>query len=385
MTVEQMAPVLNEIVSQATGRSDIQVTNTNFVSVAQTALQTGYDPLSTAISQVLTNTIFSARPYAAKFSQLQVSEEQYGNHVRKLQTLDSEWEEDDRLKLEDGESIDMYKVHKPKVVQTNFYDEQQFQRSLTVYRDQLDTAFSNSSEFGRFLSMVMQNAVDQITQAKEETSRATVNNLISGVIANGKPAQVVDVLAVYNEYAGTSLTRDTLLGSDQYPNFVRWLYGFIQTTSDMMTERSVLYHQDIAGKEIMRHTPKADQRLYLYSPIVRSMESMVTSTTYHDDKLVFPNYEPVNYWQSISSPTMITTKPHYLNDDGSVANDKTVTCDYVLGVLFDREAAGVCTVNEWGAATPFNARGGYYNQYWHFTERYWNDFSENVIVFTLGE
>ena len=67
MTFEQAATVLDSIYKQASGQSVIGGINTgNFTSVAQLALKTGYDPLSTAISQVLSRTIFSIRPYNAK-------------------------------------------------------------------------------------------------------------------------------------------------------------------------------------------------------------------------------------------------------------------------------------------------------------------------------
>lgn len=59
LTFNQLSMVLNSIVQQATGQQVLQVTNTaEFVSVAQTALKTGYDPVLQAISQVLSRTIF---------------------------------------------------------------------------------------------------------------------------------------------------------------------------------------------------------------------------------------------------------------------------------------------------------------------------------------
>lgn len=384
MGINQLAPILNQLVEQATGVTGIVPTNeAEFVSVAQTALLCGYDPMTQAISQMISRTIFSIRPYNAKFGGINVDNEVYGNHVRKLQTVDKKMENDDRLTLIDGESIDMYRVNKPEVIQTNWYGENQYQKSLTIYRDQLDTAFRSSSEFGRFLSMVMQNALDQITQAKEERSRMTLANLMGAVYSTGNDEQVVKVLSAYNAFAGVELTAETVFNPENFPNFVRWLYGYIQVISDYLTERSAMYHRTIGGKTVMRHTPKNDQRLYIFSPIARLMETIVSSVTYHDENMVFPSYEGVNYWQSIKSPQEIDVEPAIITDDGIAGIGDEVNVKNVIGVLFDREACGITTVNEWAAATPFNARGGYYNQYWHFTERYWNDFSENAVLFVL--
>ena len=50
MTFTQAATVLTEIVSQASGRKQIAPTNpAEFVAVAKVGLETGYDPLATAI------------------------------------------------------------------------------------------------------------------------------------------------------------------------------------------------------------------------------------------------------------------------------------------------------------------------------------------------
>ena len=122
LTFNQLSTVLAAITSQATGQAVLAPVDTSsFISVGQTALKTGYDVLSTAISQVLSRTIFSVRPYTDKFRGLDVTEQQYGNITRKLSVVDKAFEEDNRIKLVDGQSIDPFKVNKPSVVQENFY------------------------------------------------------------------------------------------------------------------------------------------------------------------------------------------------------------------------------------------------------------------------
>ena len=68
----QLATVLNQVVKQATGQTQMVATNTEeFVSIGNTALLAGYDKLATGISQVLQRTIFSIRPYYRKFAGLE--------------------------------------------------------------------------------------------------------------------------------------------------------------------------------------------------------------------------------------------------------------------------------------------------------------------------
>lgn len=387
----QLATLLGSIQQQATGQTALTATDTStFVSVAQLTLKTGYDTVSSSISQVLGKTIFSVRPYDRKFRGLEMSSQRWGNHVRKLTPIDKAFEEDDRIKLTDSQSIDQQVVNKPSVLQTNFYGENVYQKSLTLYKDQLDVAFSGPDEFGSFISMIMQNASDQIEQAHENTARATIANLIgaknyyqSTVDANG--THVVKLLTLYNAYAGTSLTTTTVKEPQNYEPFIKWAYAYIKTISDQMTERSELFHYN-HGTHINRHTPKRDQRLFVLSPELNNVETSVLSSVFGADKISdkIDITERVNFWQSIKTPEDVKVTPAYVNASGASAKASEQTVSDVFAVLMDREAAGYTMVNQWTASAPFNARGGYTNMFWHFTDRYLNDFSENSVVFVIA-
>lgn len=388
MTFNQLSTVLNSIVSQATGKTTITPTDTaSFVSVAKMGLEVGYDPLMNAISQVLSKTIFSVRPYSAKFKGLRADSIRYGNHVRKIQLMDKDWEDDSRNTLVDGQSIDQYSVNKPQAIQTNFYGQNVFQKSITIFKDQLDVAFSSPDEFGRFISMVMQNASDMIEQAHESVARMALCNFIAGK-TKCDDRNVVYLLDVYEAETGlTGLTADTIKQPENFVPFSKWLYGYLRTRSDLLTERSELYHMNftIGGsvKGIKRHTPIDRQKLYLYSKELNNIDASVLSGTFNDKYLKIMDNERVNYWQSIDTPQGIQVTPGYNNPDGTIAESSPVTLSNVFGVLFDEEAIGYTTINTWSASTPFNAKGGYTNLFYHFTDRYWNDFTENAVVFIL--
>lgn len=398
LSFNQLSTVLTAITNQATGVNNIAPVDTSsFVTVAQTALKTGYDPLTTAISQVLSKTIFSVRPYSRKFKGLNVSNQRYGNHVRKLLTIDKPFEDDDRLNLDDGASIDQYKVNKPKVLQTNFYGANQYQKSVTIYKDQLDCAFSSPDEFASFISMVMQNASDMIEQAHEETARATINNLISGIYsaeaegasvfakANGGK-RAVNLLKLYNQMNGSSLKVADVFKTANFESFVKFAFSTINTIADLMTDRNTLFSSQLTNYPIIRHTPKDRMKFYLYTDLVNKINSEVYSTVFNPDFLKLVDFERVNFWQSALDPSSINNKPVVLKKDGTLSSGvEVVSISNVFGVLFDEEAAGYTTVNEWSQPSPFNARGGYYNQFWHFTDRYWNDFTENAVIFYLED
>lgn len=399
LSFNQISTVLTEIINQATGKQALAPVNTaSFITVATKALKVGYDPLATAISQVLSKTIFSVRPYTRKFKGLNVSNQRYGNHVRKLTTIDKPFEDDDRLKLTDGASIDQYKVTKPRILQTNFYGANQYQKSVTIYKDQLDCAFSSPDEFASFISMIMQNASDMIEQAHEETARATIGNLVSGIFAMetespGKTMakanggrRAVNLIKLYNDETGKNLTVADAFKPENFEGFVKFTFSTINTIADLMTDRNTLFCSQIGDHPILRHTPKDRMKFYLYTDLVNKINSEVYSTIFNPDFLKMVDFETVNYWQSSLSPSSVNLIPSVLKLDGSVDTvSQALTISNVVGVLFDEEAAGYTTVNQWSQPSPFNAKGGYYNQFWHFTDRYWNDFTENAVIFYMKD
>lgn len=385
LTFDQLATVLNAVVEQATGRNEITPINTGeFVAVGQKALLTGYDPLNTAISQVLAKTIFSTRPYYAKFRGLEVDNQKWGNMVRKLTMIDPKFRESERYTLQDGVSVDQQIVCAPKALQLNFYGAEAYDLCRTVYRDQLDSAMTGPDEFGRFIAMLMQNASDVIEQSHEATARLTLANYITGIIAENSAERVVHLVTEYNAYIGGSYTSATIKAPDVYPAFVKWTFGRIASISSMLTERSELFHTNLTGSPVSRHTPYDRQRVYLLASERYGIEAQVFADTYHDNYLRWADNETVNFWQSIRTPGTITATPTYLLPDGSLTTpEDAVSATPVFGVIMDTEAAGLTIMSQWAAAAPFNARGGYTTYWWHFTDKYWNDFTENGVVLLM--
>lgn len=386
LTINQVSTILNAVVKQATGNTALAtVDGNNFATVAQLPLKIGYDPVINAISQVLSSTIFSVRPYSRKFKGINVSSQKFGNITRKLNIADSDWTDDDRQKLEDGSSIDMYVVKKPTVLQTNFYGANAFQRQTTIFKDQLDVAFSSQEEFGRFISMLMSNVSDMIEQGHESMARMCILNYVGGKLANEDEVDNrIHLLTEYNELTGLTLNEKDVYKPENFPSFMKFVVARIKAISNLMTERSEKFHTNVTGKEIMRHTPLSKQKVYLLAPQQYLMETSVLSDLFNDKYMKMTDLELVNFWQNIDKPADIDIKPIYMDKKGALKQPaSTIKEPHLFGVIFDEEALGYTTVNSWSAPTPFNARGGYHNIFWHYTDRYWNDFTENGVVLLL--
>ncbi len=379
LTFEQSAAFLTDLYEQASGKSIGAVTTANFVTVAQATLKTGYDNVISSISQVLSRTIFSVRPYSAKFKGLMVDNQRFGDIVRKINYVDRDIEDDNRLPLTDGASVDPWEIKKPEVLQTNWYGGETYQQHITIFRDQLDVAFSSAEEFGRFISGVMQNVADQLEQIREAEARAALVNFIAGKSAASN--NVVNVLQEYYNETGVTLTPATMYADTSYVAFAKWLYAYVNRLSDMLAERTTKFHINVTGKEIHRHTPADRLKMYLSAQTARAIDSIALPSVYGADRLSMVDYERVVFWQSIDSPESINATPVYLATDGTLTTaGSAVSISNVMGVLFDEEALGLTMINQWMQSSGWNARGGYENLWYHFTTRLWNDFTENGIV-----
>lgn len=393
LTPVDVYALMNSIVSQATGRTDIAVTDTSsFVSVGETLLRTGTETALNAISTVIADTIFSVRPYKGKLESLRVSQRRWGAQVRKIVNLYSEAEQSTDYNTEsalttlaDGNSIDMYKIKAPKAMQLNFYGAKKLQKSITIFRDQLALAFTSESEFVRFLDSVMTEFNNEVELLNENESRLALINFMAGISSMGLTE--VDLVAEYNTKFGTTYTRAQLL-STHLESFMKFIAATIKIYSSRLTDMTTEHHANITGMApIMRHTPKERQKMVMYEPVFVETMAQVYPTLFNPEYLNIGTFEGVNFWQSSKNPTAIKCKPNILNvtNGQSMTATTNIELDYVLGILFDEEALGIMPQFEYASTTPFNSAGGYYNNFLHWRFNAYCDYTENAILFVLGE
>ena len=393
LTPVDVYALMNAVVSQATGRTDLAVVDTTtFTSVGEIVLRTGTENTLNAISTVIGKTIFSVRPHKGKLESLRVAQQRWGGQVRKIINLYDEAEKSDdwntdvaQNALDDGNSVDMYKIRKPKAVQLNFYGTKVLQKHITRFRDQLSLAFHSEDEFIRFIDSVMVEFSNEIELLNEAESRTTLLNFMAGISSMGLTE--VDLVAEYNNEYGTQYTRAQLL-STYIESFMKFVAAEIKIYSSKLTDMSTLYHANLTGyNKIMRHTPKERQKMVMYEPIFIKTQAEVYSGLFNPDYLDIGSFEGVNYWQSQATPTAINVKPNILDvaTGASKDADTAVNLEYVLGILFDEEACGVMPQFDYSSTTPFNSAGGYYNMYMHWRFNSYCDYTENAVLFVLGE
>lgn len=402
MVVNQAGTILTSLVQQATGQTVITPTNsTEFVSVATTALKMGVDPIINAMSQMWGRTIFSQRPYSRRFKGLEMDMTRWGNVTRKLSVADKPVEDDARFTWPvgyaadqtpasgDGQSVDMFALNKPDILQTNFYGQSVYENSYTIFRDNLDTAFTGPEEFLRFISMVGQNRADKLEQYRDTVGRGLLANYAGALLAEAQASRVIHLLAEYNTLTDQQLTAQTVYQPDNFAPFMRWVYSRIRSLMELMRERSQMFQTVVNAKPVMRHTPPDRLKLYMYAPAMEMIKAMVAAETFHDDLIRYTDYESVTFWQSIKKPDSISVNPVYTGTDGSVktkvgdGSSAGIEQAGIFGIMCDEDALGYAQVNAWNQLTPFNAKGGYWNDFDHVNFRTMQDMTEKGVILLL--
>lgn len=384
MTKEQAYQLINAIHTQATGQTAITPTDlSSFISVAQSTLAAGYEQTLNAITQVLSRTIVAVRPYDEKFKGLEMTADTWGGIIRKINFADREAIADPTHATVEGQSIDQYEVRKPHVLETRYVGSDVWMGSYTIYREQLKTAFENEGNFGSFMTGLMTHFLNERTQWFENLKRSLIANMIAAKSDIGG-GSVIHLLTEYNTATGLSLTATTVMQPANYKPFMEWAYARVSEVSRLMTERSQLFQQTITGYPIMRHTPMRDQRVYFAASFLEAMDARVLADTYHDNFLKYADVEGVSYWQAINDPLKVSATPVYVDNTGKVkAAAANVAVDNVIGIIFDRDAMGYNIYNEALEASPYNAKGQYYNLFAHADVQLQSDVTEKAAIFLL--
>ena len=397
LNFEQVSTVLTSIIKQATGQTVLTPTDTgSFVSVAQVALRADRDAVMQAIGNVIGRTIFSVRPYSAKMTGLMMDTFRWGNVMRKLSIADKDWQDDPAYEWPalwdatqtppsgDGQSIDPWTIKKPDIIQTNFYGASVYFDEMTIFEDQLETAFQGPEQLASFLGLIMTNLSDRMEQSNEGLRRGLVANAIASVIDEGLTDRVVHLLTEYNTATGQTYTAQQIYQPANFAPFMKWVYSRIAAISALMTERSQKFQTIINNKPVLRHTPYQDQRVYMYAPARFDIDARVLADTFHDNYLRYADVETVNYWQSIDTPDTINITPAYTDSQGVLYSPTSpVSQSDVFGLIFDRDCMGMTTLDNRVLSTVLNSKGLYRNLHVHSKRRVVQDLTEKCVVFLL--
>lgn len=371
MAVKQIYDIVNSVNSQTMGVTDLTVVDEQgLISLGQTILTTNglADTWLNSLAQRIGKTIISFREYKSKYSDMVLDSMQWGNIVQKIKVSMPKATEDESYSLVNGKSIDMYKVATPKVTQSFFTTETPYQFFVTIKRTQLEEAFTSEASMNGFIGAIYGEVQNAIEISLESLARNCINNFIGERIKSNKGQY--NLLSMYNTETGKTLKVNTCLHDKE---FLAYCVSRINLISKYMENMSTIYND---GTQT-RHTPKSLQHLRVLEDFESRLETVVQYQAFRDGYVKLNNYHTTSFWQNIKYPDYIKIN---IASDGSLIHQSNI-----LAILYDRDALGLYKKDSWNSTTPFNSAGGYYNTYYHHKELYFNDLSENFVVFYIAD
>lgn len=384
MATEDVYALINALHSQATGKTSLAPTTpADFISMADATLKAGADSVYNNLMQTIGRTIFSSRPYQAKFSGIQADATRWGGITRKISIADRDAAAEMAYHPTDGTAVDQWTIRKSNVLETRYYGTDVYQDWYTTFQDQLINAFSGPDQLGSFVALQASEMSNKWEQYREELVRQNLANFIAAKISMNN--SVYHLLTEYNQLTQQSLTAVDIYKDPDMAPFFRWVRSRINQIARQMTERSTKFQVNITGKEISRHTPLDRQKMYLSADALDIIDAMVNTVTFHDEPLAYADVEAVSYWQAIDAPTSINLTPVYLDPaTGAAATAQAAVSETdVFGVIFDEDAIVYNLRDYIMTNTPLNARGLYWNTFLTVNIQLCQDLTEKGAVLLL--
>lgn len=379
MDTNQIYELVNDVNKETIGTESITVLNTEqLVALGDYLFNSGSVDLwtNTLLSRIA-STKLSYRAYKSKLGLYSVSDTTMGLIMQKIKVDMPNAVEDVTTQLQDGESIDMYIVSKPTAHQKLFAKRTPYTFFRTTQRKWLREAFTSESAMGQFLAAVQGETNNKIELSQENLARLTIANFMA--IISQSESRVINLVTEYNALTDNDVP--TGEGALLDEGFCRYALGRMNKVAKYMETMSRLYNDG----SVDRHSPISDQRFISLIDFRTALETQVQWAAFNERYVATKNGVEVPYWQAAKDPFSIKLRIHEGTEDTEDDDeDVDITLTNVVGMIHDVDALGTYRKEMDVVTTPVNARGLYYNTFWHLNDLYFNDVSENGILFTLN-
>ncbi len=384
MQVKQVYTLLNDVVKETMGESAVVNEDlTGLVELGDTiANAIGYDKYVKSLVNHIGRVIFVNRKYMGGAPSVLMDGWEFGSILEKVSADLPTAQENESWELVDGASYDQDIFYKPNVEAKFFNKLVTFEIPCSFTEKQVKQSFSNAEQLNAFLSMLYNEIDKAMTVNIDNLIMRTINNFIgetlydeygSGSQTASSGVRAVNLLYEYNTAFGTSLSAGDALVT---PEFIRYASYRMKLYADRLAKISRVFN--IGGKA--RFTPRDMLHIVLLSEFDASASVYLQSDTFHDELVKLPVAETVAYWQGSGTTYAFadTSAIDIVKSDGT-----TITGSGILGVMFDRDALGVCNRDR-RVTTHYNAKAEFYNNYYKFDAEFFNDLNENFVVFFVA-
>lgn len=395
MEVKQIYSLINSVSGEVLGKTDIVSEDLTGIVDLGTEIfnQNAVDNYVKSLVNHIGKVVFVNRPYAGKVPSVLMDAWEFGSVLEKISADVPEAEENDTWNLTDGTSYDQDVFHKPTVTAKFFNSKVTFEVPVSITERQVKESFSSAAQLNGFISMIYAAVEKSMTIKTDALVMRTINNMIAETIladaqdfgataagdmtgadlSSASTARCVNLLKLYNDKTGAT-TKLTAAKAITDPDFIRFASYVMGTYADRMQSISTLFN--VGGKE--RFTPKDMLHVVLLSDFAKAAQTYLYSDTFNRGDVLLPQAETVPFWQGSGTAYDFasTGKINIKESKGG----KAVTVTGVLGVMFDRDALGVCNLDR-RVTTNYNAKAEFFNNYYKFDAGYFNDTNENFVVF----
>lgn len=390
MEVKQIYDLMNTVTSEVLGKSDIVAEDLqNVVDVGTEIFNANaVDNYVKSLVDHIGKVIFVNRPYSGVAPSVLMDGWEFGSVLEKVEAELPDAKENPTWNLVDGQEYKQDVFTQPKVTAKFFNNKVTFEVPISITERQVKESFSNAEQLNGFLSMIY-NAVEKSMTIKiDSLVMRTINNMIGETIASDyadslnnlttkSGIKAVNLLFLYNQKfnsaeGATKLTADKALTDKE---FIRFAVYTMDLYKDRLTRISTLFN--VEGKP--RFTPNNLLHVVLLSDFVASTTAYLQSDTYHNNLLELPKFEKVPYWQGSGKDYSFA---NVSDIHITTAKNEEIVVSGVLGVMFDRDALGVCNVDR-RTTTAYNARGEFFNSWYKYDCQSFNSLEENAVVFFI--
>lgn len=395
MEVKQIYTLINSVSGEVLGKTDIVAEDlAGIVDLGEEVFnQNAVDDYVKSLVNHIGKVIFVNRPYAGKVPSVLMDAWEFGSVLEKISADVPEAEENDTWNLLDGHTYDQDVFHKPTVTAKFFNSKVTFEVPVSITERQVKESFSNAAQLNGFISMIYAAVEKSMTIKADALIMRTINNMIAETVladakafgatagdmtganlASASTARCVNLLKLYNDKTGAS-TKLTAAKAITDPDFIRFASYVMGTYADRLQSISTVFN--VGGKE--RFTPKDMLHVVLLSDFAKAAQTYLYSDTFNRGDVLLPQAETVPFWQgSGQNYEFASTGNINIKESGG----KAVEISGVLGVMFDRDALGVCNLDR-RVTTNYNAKAEFFNNYYKFDAGYFNDTNENFVVFFI--
>lgn len=395
MEVKQIYTLINSVSGEVLGRTDIVAEDlTGIVDLGTEVFnQNAVDNYVKSLVNHIGKVIFVNRPYAGKVPSVLMDAWEFGSVLEKISADVPEAEENDTWNLTDGETYSQDVFHKPTVSAKFFNSKVTFEVPVSITERQVKESFSNAAQLNGFISMIYAAVEKSMTIKADALIMRTINNMIaetvladavafggsagdltSADLSTASTARCVNLLKLYNDKTGAE-TPLTAAKAITDPDFIRFASYVMGTYADRLQSISTVFN--VGKKE--RFTPKDMLHVVLLSDFAKAAQTYLYSDTFNRGDVILPQAETVPFWQGSGQNYDFASTGHITVKEST---GKSVEISGVLGVMFDRDALGVCNLDR-RVTTNYNAKAEFFNNYYKFDAGYFNDTNENFVVFFI--